>query len=88
MSDPEYLDRVIKLLRANQCRNEHLDGYTRIDQLEIDSVHLTRFLLDLEKELQILVPDEARVPWVCVADIADYAEKYRVDFGGEGLREL
>jgi len=88
MSDPDYLNIVIGLLKTNRCLNEKLDATTRLDQLEVDSMHLTRFLMDLEKEMRILVPDEVWVKWVSVADISDYVEKYKVEYGDGELQEM
>ena len=82
------LEGVIHQLKANGCKLESVDGETAIAELEMDSLHLTMFLLDLEDSFKILVTDQIWAQWLRVSDIAAYTEQYRLKFGLANLKEL
>ena len=88
MPDPRTMDGVMQLLRVHKCANERLEPETLMDQLEMDSVHLAGFMLDLEEQYRILVPDEEFKRWIKVGDIAEYIEKYTEEYGGGDLSEM
>ena len=88
MAELKNLESVIHLLRAHKCTNEQLDSETLIDQLEIDSIRMAGFVLNLEEEFSILVPDEAFKRWRKVADIANYVESYLEEYGPGDLSQM
>ena len=88
MADVENIERVINLLRSHKCVNEQIDSETPMDQLEIDSVEMASFVLDLEEMFSILVTDEAFKKWIKVGDIAEYAEYYLEEYGNGKLNEM
>lgn len=88
MAGLENLESVIHLLRAHKCANEKLDAETPIDQLEIDSIRMTGFILSIEEEFDILVTDEAFGRWMKVGDIAEYIALYQEEYGTGELHEI
>ena len=88
MPDRGTIDGVIQMLRAHRCVIERLEPETLMDQLEMDSIHLAGFMIDLEEQYRILVPDEEFKRWIKVGDIAEYIEKYTEEYGGGDLSEM
>lgn len=88
MDELENIESVIRLLRAHKCANENLNSETLIDQLEMDSIHIASFILDLEEEFSILVSDEAFSNWIKVGDIAEHIDSYLEEYGSGDLSEM
>ena len=88
MADLENLDGVIQLLKANKCMNQTLRAETLIEELEMDSIHMAGFLLDLEEQYRIMVTDEEFQRWIKVGDIAEYIDKFAEEYGAGDLSEM
>ena len=82
------LEGVIHQLTANGCKLESITGETTVEELEMDSLHQTFFLLDLEESFNILVTDQTWALWLKVGDITAYIEEYRLKFGLTDFKEL
>jgi acyl carrier protein len=88
MADLENMDGVVHLLKANKCMNQTLRAETLIEELEMDSIHMAGFLLDLEEQFRIVVPDEEFQRWIKLADIAEYIERFSGEYGSGDLSEM
>jgi acyl carrier protein len=86
--DQEILKEVIQVLKTNRCPLETINAETRIEELELDSVELTRVLMDLEDRFSIIVPDQTWVKWKTIGEVIQYISKYKEEFGGINLTEL
>ncbi len=88
MAEVENLERVLNLLRVHTRANESFDSETPLDRLEIDSVGMASFVIDLEEAFSILVTDEAFNKWIKVGDIAEYLKGYLEEYGNGKLSEM
>ena len=88
MADQEILEDVIQVLKTNRCPLENIDAETRIEDLELDSVGLTRVLMDLEDRFSILVADQTWVRWQNIGDVVKYIASYQEEFGDFKLTEM
>ena len=87
MAEETIFDAVAGLLRANKCLKENLDTDTLVEELEMDSVHLTYFLLELEEHFEVVVPDEIWQKWTKVGDIVDYITEYQQKYSNTAVSE-
>ena len=88
MVDQEILKEVVQVLKANRCPLETINAETSIEELELDSVELTRVLMDLEDRFSMIVPDQAWVKWKTIGETIQYISKYQEEFGEINLKEL
>ena len=88
MVDEDILKEVIKIIKSNQCPLENIDAETRIEDLELDSIVLTKVLLELEDNFSILGPDQTWVKWQNIGDVIEYILNYQQEFGGLNLKEM
>jgi len=88
VADQEILEDVIQVLKTNRCPLENIDAETRIEDLELDSVGLTRVLMDLEDRFSILVADQTWVRWQNIGDVVKYIASYQEEFGDFKLTEM
>ena len=88
MPDPEIMDAIVQMLRTHKCANESLRAETPIEELQIDSIQMTGFVLDLEERFRIMVPDEEFKSWITVGDIAGYIDKFIENYGTSDLSEM
>jgi acyl carrier protein len=88
MADIENMEIIIQMLRANKCVNSKLDEDMLLDDLEMDSIHMAGFLLDMEERFRLYVPDEEFKRWIKLGDIADYVDKFMEEYGSGDLREM
>ena len=79
---------VIHQLTANGCKLESITVETTVEELEMDSLHRTLFLLDLEDSFNILVADQTWAKWLKIGDIVEYIEEFRLKFGLANFKEL
>ncbi len=88
MDKIENLESVIQLLRAHKCLIEKVDSDTPLDQLEMESIRMAGFVMELEEQFSILVTDEAYGKWIRVGDIAEYIDYYLEEYGDGRLGEM
>ena len=88
MADQEILKEVIQVLKSNRCPLENVNAETRIEDLELDSVKLTKVLMDLEDHFSIIVADQTWVKWKNIGEIIQYISKYQEEFGEIKLTEM
>ena len=88
MVDEEIIKEVIQVLKANRCSLETINAETGIEDLELDSIELTRVLMDLEDRFSMIVPDQTWVKWKTIGEIIQYISKYQEEFGEINLKEL
>jgi len=86
--DQEILKELISILKSNRCPLEKIDAETRIEDLELDSVGLTKVLMDLEDHFSILVTDQTWVKWQDLGEVVEYISNYRKEFGQMNLTEM
>jgi len=86
--DEEILKEMIQVLESNRCPLENISAETMIEDLEFDSIALTKVLMDLEDRFSILVPDQTWVKWQNIDDIIKYISKYQEEFGSLNLKEM
>jgi len=88
MVDDDILKEVIQVFKSNRCPLENIDAETMIENLELDSIELTKVLMDLEDRLSIYVPDQAWGKWQNIGDLVEYISNYQQEFGGLNLKEM
>lgn len=88
MVDEDILKEVIQVFESNSCPLENIDAETMIENLELDSIGLTKVLMDLEERLSIYVPDQAWGKWQNIGDLIEYISNYQQEFGGLNLKEM
>lgn len=88
MIKEEILKELIHVLKTNNCPLENIDAETRIEDLELDSLGLTKALMDLEDNFSIFVPDQTWVKWQNIGEIIEYISNYQDEFGDLNLKEM
>lgn len=88
MGNEEILKEVIHVLKNSPCPLENIDAETRVEDLELDSIDLTKVLMDLEDHFSILVPDQTWTNWQNIGDVTEYISNYQKEFGGLNLKEM
>ncbi len=88
MVDEDILKEVIQVFESNSCPLENIDAETMIENLELDSIGLTKVLMDLEDQFSIYVPDQAWGGWQNIGDLIKYISNYQQKFGGLNLKEM
>lgn len=88
MVDEDILKEVRQVFKSNSCPLENIDAETMIGNLELDSIELTKVLMDLEDRFSIYVPDQAWGGWQNIGDLIEYISKYQQEFGGLNLKEM
>ncbi len=88
MVDEDILKEVIQVFESNSCPLENIDAETMIENLELDSIGLTKVLMDLEDQFSIYVPDQAWGKWLNIGDLIEYISNYQQEFGGLNLKEM
>jgi acyl carrier protein len=88
MDNEEILKEVIHVLKSSRCPLENIDAETRVEDLELDSIELTKLLMDLEDHFSILVPDQTWAKWQNIGDVIEYISNYQKEFGGLNLKEM
>ena len=88
MSETPVLADIIRLLQNNKCLLQNINEGTMIENLEIDSVMLTSFLMELEEQFNLLVTDEIWSKWKKVGDIVSYIIEFQQEYSGLKLSEL
>lgn len=88
MVDEDILKEVIQVFESNSCPLENIDAETMIENLELDSIGLTKVLMDLEDQFSIYVPDQAWGGWQNIGHLIEYISNYQQEFGGLNLKEM
>ena len=88
MVDEDILKEVIQVFESNSCPLKNIDAETMIENLELDSIELTKVLMDLEERFSIYVPDQAWSKWQNIGDLIEYISNYQQEFGGLNLKEM
>lgn len=88
MSETPVLADVIRLLQNNRCQLQNINEGTMIENLEIDSVMLTSFLIELEEQFNLLVTDEIWSKWKKVGDIVSYVIEFQQEYSTVKLSDI
>ncbi len=88
MSEIPILADVIRLLQNNRCPLQKIDEQTMIENLEIDSVMLTSFLIELEEQFNLLVTDGIWSKWKKVGDIVSYIIEFQQEYSTVKLSDI